>query len=273
MHPFLSSVGQLSYEVSGAGEPVVLVGGTGMPPVGWDAAGLRPALVEAGYQVLAFASRGVAPSAAPPPPYSVEDLSGDLAELLDHLGMSQCRVVGLSLGGFVTEVLARTRPELVRSAVFIAGAGPLTALTRLMVAAQRAAAAVGTVPTSSVVYDDVRAALPPDVLRDDDAQVQVWAQMLAFDTWTSPAGREGQHAAARAWLEDEHRMDQLGQITVPCLVVSFEHDLQFPPRCGRQAVAALPSAEFAEVAGAAHAGLFTHSRACREPIMEFLSRS
>jgi pimeloyl-ACP methyl ester carboxylesterase len=98
IYPFLSSVGQLSYEVSGAGEPVVLVGGTGMPPVGWDAAGLRPALVEAGYQVLTFASRGVAPSAAPPPPYSVEDLSGDLAELLDHLGMSQCRVVGLSLG-------------------------------------------------------------------------------------------------------------------------------------------------------------------------------
>ncbi len=263
----------IGFEISGAGEPVMLIGGTGMPPAGWDAAGLRPALVHGGYQVVAFAARGVAPSGAPAPPYTVEDLCLDVAGLLDHLGQSQCRVVGLSLGGFVTEVLARTRPDLVRAAVLIASAGPPTAMTRLMLRAQRDVAAAGPVPVSSTTYDDVRAALPPDVLRDDDAQVERWSQMLAFDTWTSSAGQSGQYTAAWSWLEDDQRMDRLAQITVPCLVVAFEHDLQFPPRCGRQAAAAIPRGEFIEVPSAAHGGLFTHPDVCCEILLSYINRS
>ncbi len=264
---------EIGCEISGAGEPVVLIGGTGMPPAGWDAAGLRPALVEGGYQVVAFAARGVAPSGAPAPPYTVEDLCLEVAGLLDGLGLSRCLVVGLSLGGFVTEVLARTRPDLVRAAVLIASAGPLTAVTRLMLRAQRDVAAAGPPPVSSFIHENVRAALPPDVLRDDDAQVELWAQMLAFDTWTSSAGRSGQHTAVWSWLEDDRRMDHLVQITVPCLVVAFEHDLQFPPRCGRLAAAAIPRGSFVEVPSAAHGGLLTHSDACREILLSFINRS
>jgi len=59
-----------------------------MPPFGWDAVHLRPALLEAGYQVVAFAARGVAPSDAPPPPYRIEDLAAEAAGLMDHLNLT-----------------------------------------------------------------------------------------------------------------------------------------------------------------------------------------
>lgn len=261
----------VAFEVSGIGEPVLLVGGTGMPPVGWDAMGLRPALIQAGYRVLIYAARGVAPSAGPPGPYRVTDLAGEAAGLLDHLGVRGCRVVGLSLGGFITEVLARTRPDLVRAAVLAASAGPTTALSRLMVRAQRDVAATGVLPASVTILDSVRGALAPEVLRDDDAEVERWAQMLAFDTWSGPDGRAGQYAAAWEWLdEDDTRMDLLAEITVPTLVIAFEHDLGFPPRCGRQAAAAMPRGEFVQIPDAAHAGAFTHSQPCRDAIVHFL---
>lgn len=62
------------------GPVVVLAGGTGMPPVVWELCGFVELLVSAGFQVVTYAARGVAPSDAPPAPYSIEDMTGDLAE-------------------------------------------------------------------------------------------------------------------------------------------------------------------------------------------------
>lgn len=263
---------RIAYEVSGHGEPVVLVGASGMPPFGWDAVQLRPSLLEAGYQVVAFAARGVAPSDGPAPPYRIEDLAAEAAGLMDYLDLTDCRMVGMSLGGFVTEVLARIRPDLVRAAVLVASAGPLTAYTRLMIEAERDVAAIASVPRSFALLEDIRVALPPVTLRDDDAQVEQWAQMLSFDTWSGPEGRDGQNAAAWSWLQDSSRMLRLGDITVPTLVVAFEYDLLFPPRCGRLAAGALAHGEFAEIPGGAHGGAFTHSSALCDIVVPFLAR-
>jgi len=110
------------------------------------------------------------------------------------------------------------------------------------------------------------------VLRDDDAQVEQWAQMLSVDTWSGPEGRDGQNAAAWSWLQDSSRMSRLGHITVPTLVVAFEHDLLFPPRCGRLTARALAQGEFTEIPGGAHGGAFTHSRALCDVALAFLAR-
>jgi pimeloyl-ACP methyl ester carboxylesterase len=262
---------QVAVEVSGAGEPVLLLGAAGMPTMGWDAVGLRPALVQAGYQVIAPAARGVAPSDAPPPPYSVGDLAADAAGLLEALGLTGVRVVGLSLGGFVTEVLARTRPALVRAAVLLASGGPATAVARLRARAQRDLAAAGALTDSYLTFEDVRAALPPDVLRDDDETVRQWTQMLAYDPWTSRDGRDGQYAAAWDWLEDHSHLGQLAHVSAPCLVLAFEHDPIFPPRCGRLAVQALPHAQMAVIPGAAHGGALTHPAPTCQAVLDFLA--
>jgi pimeloyl-ACP methyl ester carboxylesterase len=52
----------------------VLVCGCGEPAVGWHLT-VAPALVDAGYQVVTFDNRGVAPSPSPPAPYSITALA------------------------------------------------------------------------------------------------------------------------------------------------------------------------------------------------------
>ena len=64
----------LSYDVTGDGEPVLLVAGCGQPAVAFQI-GLAPALVDAGYQVVAYDNRGVPPSSMPPAPYSVAQMA------------------------------------------------------------------------------------------------------------------------------------------------------------------------------------------------------
>ncbi|WP_031108183.1 alpha/beta fold hydrolase [Streptomyces sp. NRRL S-146] len=267
---------RIAYERCGAGRPVILAGGTGMPAVAWKLCGLRGALVDAGFEVVTYAARGVAPSDAPPAPYTVEALAADLAGLLETLDLTATAVVGYSLGSFTAELLARTRPELVRAAVLLAGAGPLTGvLDAVLQAETELIAATGHLPSAFMKLQTLLASLPPEILREDEEQVRTWLELLDTQesVWTSPEGPAGQSAAADRWLRDRHRMSALADMHQPVLVAAFEHDLYFPPRAVNVAAEALPNAEFVVVPGAAHAGVLTHPKETVEAFVGFLART
>ena len=262
---------ELAYEVSGTGAPVLLIGGTGVPAVGWQFS-QAPALVAAGYRVVTFASRGVAPSEAPPPPYRIADIAADTAALIEHLAITPCFVVGVSLGGFIAEELSRTRPELVRGCVLIASAGAPTAYVRAKFAAERELFRAGPVPHSHDVVDMLAATLRFDALQDDDEAVSRWLAMLtqAPAAWASADGRLGQLHAEWSWMLDEDRPAGWAAVRVPCLVIAFEHDLYLPPRVGREAAQAMPDGRFAEVVGATHSGHFEHADRVNRLLVDFL---
>src|SRR6266550_1275797 len=102
MPEFTSGDMTVVYDVFGEGEPVVLVCGCGQPAVGWHLE-IAPSLAAAGYQVVTFDNRGVAPSSSPPAPYSIADMVDDTLGLLDHLGLDRVRIAGYSMGGWVAE--------------------------------------------------------------------------------------------------------------------------------------------------------------------------
>ncbi|MDI2127839.1 alpha/beta fold hydrolase [Yinghuangia seranimata] len=267
---------RISYDRVGAGPPVVLSGGLGMPPGVWDFCGLRDALVGAGFEVVTYSARGVAPSDAPPAPYAVADLAGDLAGLMDALGVTGATVVGYSLGSLTTELLARTRPDLVRSLVLLAGAGPLSGVLEATLRAEEELIALtGGIPPAYATLTVLTSLLPPDTLTQDDARLREWLALLGepSDVWTSADGEIGQTAAARDWMRDGDRMAALAEIRVPALVLAFEHDTYFPPAGGEAAAALLPQGEFVRVAGGAHGGLLTHAKATVEQIVGFVSRT
>jgi pimeloyl-ACP methyl ester carboxylesterase len=266
---------RLGYERMGDGDPVVLAAGTGMPPAAWDLCGLRRALVDAGHEVITFAARGVAPSDAPAPPYSISNMTADLVGLLTQLDIPRCALVGYSLGGFVAEHLVRTRPDLLTAVVLLASAGPLTPVLRAALETETALIAeLGHLPAAYARYETLHSTLPPAVLRDDPATTAAWWELLAAQeaSWTSPHGACGQSAAAHAWAHDADRVDQLRKIVRPVLVVAFEHDLFFPPSAGRAAAELLPRGEFVEVPDAAHGGLMTHPKDCTHALLPFLDR-
>lgn len=265
---------RIAYERRGQGRPVVLAGGTGMPPVTWELCGLHGALVAAGFEVVTYAARGVAPSDAPPAPYAMADLAGDLAGLMDHLGIVDAAVVGYSLGSFTAELLARTRPDLIGSLVLMGGAGPLRGLLDAVLEAEAALIGLlGHLPPAYAALQTLLSTLPPQVLRDDVEQVEAWRELLGgqASVWTSHDGEAGQAAASWGWLRDPARMAALAEIGVPTLVVAFEHDLYFPSLAGRVAADALPEGRFAQVDGAAHGGLLTHPKETAEVVLRFLA--
>jgi len=74
-------------------------------------------LLPAGLRIIRYDKRGHGLSTCTDAPYSIDDHTRDLADLLDGLGVRQATVVGLSVGGMIGQSLAGTRGDLVRGLV------------------------------------------------------------------------------------------------------------------------------------------------------------
>lgn len=100
----------LFYETVGSGPAVLLIHGLGSSTLDWERQ--VPAL-EGAHTVTTVDLRGHGQSEKPPGPYSIEAFAGDVAGLVDQLGLGPVAVVGISLGGMVGFQLAADRPDLV----------------------------------------------------------------------------------------------------------------------------------------------------------------
>jgi len=125
---------ELEYEVTGRGEPMVLIMGIGAQLIWWPTGFVE--MLSERYRVIRFDNRDVGLSTklegqmTPPPPkmiaramagrpvgapYSIVDMADDVAGLLDHLNLPSAHVVGISMGGMIAQALAITHMHRVRS--------------------------------------------------------------------------------------------------------------------------------------------------------------
>ena len=124
----------LYYETHGTGRPLILIhGGLGS---GEMFGPTIPALVAAGYQVIAPDLQGHGRTADIDRPIDVRLMADDIAALTRHLGLEQIDVVGYSLGGGVALFLASKHPELVRKVVIVSANARRDAMPSEMLAQQ-----------------------------------------------------------------------------------------------------------------------------------------
>lgn len=261
----------LSYEVVGEGDPLLLIAGCGQPAVAWHLS-LVPALVAAGYAVATFDNRGVAPSSSPPAPYSVAEMTIDALSLLDHLGWHEpVRVAGHSLGGWIAESLVLDHPGRVRAAALMGSANKPTAWEIAITTVERDLARSDVdLPPLFFATQTLRY-LPIADIQNDDV-VSTWLSFIAdLPVWPNP-GRLGQYEAALAWSTDPARTTRWPDVSVPCLVLAFEHDVDSPPDRARLAASIIPGCAYREIAGAGHIGIVTHADEVAEHLVTFFAR-
>jgi len=117
----------LNYDLAGPeGAPVVVFSNSlGSAIDMWDA--VVPALAGR-YRCLRYDTRGHGGSGSADKAISIDELAGDLAGLLDQLGIEKAHIVGLSLGGMTGQALASRSPERVASLALLATAAYLPPL-------------------------------------------------------------------------------------------------------------------------------------------------
>ena len=125
MSTFSSDGVEIYYEVSGQGEPIVLVHGFASDLTrNWKDVGWMGWLNEAGYRVIALDCRGHGKSAKL---YNTEDytgltMPGDVINLMDHLGLETAFLMGYSMGGMIAARLVQHHEERFKKAI-LAGVG------------------------------------------------------------------------------------------------------------------------------------------------------
>lgn len=96
------------------GAPLVFINSLGTDLRIWDRVVTR---LPEGLRVIRFDNRGHGLSSAPAGPYAMGTLVRDTETLLDTLGVKEAVLVGLSIGGLITQGLAAKRLDLVRGIV------------------------------------------------------------------------------------------------------------------------------------------------------------
>jgi pimeloyl-ACP methyl ester carboxylesterase len=102
----------IHYEIRGEGPPLLLISGTGHDHNFWS--GQLP-MFEQEYTCIVFDNRGMGNSSVPRPGYSLADMAGDAAAVLDDAGIDRAHVMGFSMGGHIAQELCLNHPGRVAS--------------------------------------------------------------------------------------------------------------------------------------------------------------
>lgn len=105
------------YWVSGEGEPLLWIMGTGMSGRAWHR--YQVPHFEGSYSNITYDMRGVGGADCPDAPYTPRVLAEDAVALLDELSIDSAHMVGFSLGACTLQELMIGWPERVRSAVLL----------------------------------------------------------------------------------------------------------------------------------------------------------
>lgn len=258
---------EINYDVAGSGPLVVLVMGSGSPGRVWKTHQV-PALTAAGYTVVTFDNRGIAPSSECGEGFVLDDLVADTAALIEHLGGMRARVVGTSMGARVTQELALARPDLVSHAVMMATYGRASAMQKALSRGERDLYDAGiTLPDSYRAAITAMNNFSPATLRDDTA-IGDWLAVLEYSGGAPSAGKRAQIGLEmRAGSE---RLTAYRRISAKTMVVGFADDRLIPVHLSREVAQSIPGARYEEVSDTGHFGYLERPEVVNSLLVDFL---
>ncbi|MFI5609329.1 3-oxoadipate enol-lactonase [Amycolatopsis sp. NPDC051903] len=203
-------------------------------------------LVERGYRVVRYDTRGHGASPVPDGPYELSDLGGDVVALLDDLGVDQAHLVGLSLGGMTGMWLGIHAPERLRSLTLCCTSAKLGP-PEMWADRARLVRAEGT---AVVAEAGVGRWVTPAYVQAHPDQVAFLRRMM------EDCPDEG-YAACCGVIERMDLLAELPKISLPTLVIAGADDPATPPDPHGTLIAeGVPGARLEVVASAAHLGSY-----------------
>ncbi len=212
------------------------------------------------YRVITWDERGFGDTVWDGQPYTYWDLASDAVGLLDHLGINDAVLGGMSQGGFISLRVALTVPERVR------------ALILLDTAAGTEDEAV--VPLYRAMIDDWVTNGPSDVLAETTASIilgepdlnRIW-----IDKWRARP-QELLALPGDALLTRDDITARLGEISCPALVVHGTADVAISADKAQALSDGLSGSQgVVMITDGTHAGNLTHPSAVNEAIIGFLA--
>ena len=258
----------LHHEIHGNADPaaptVLLSSGLGGAAAYWRPQ--IPALVAAGWRVLAYDQRGTnrSPSTLPAV-YTIDDMARDAIEVLDASATGACHFVGHALGGLVGLQLALSAPARIASLALVnAWSQPNAHTSRCFDA--RLALLAGSGPRAYAEAQPIF--LYPASWSAEHAGTVAGEVDHAFEHFPGESNLRARIGALRAFDIDA----QLSAIGIPSWVSCATDDVLVPWTCSQRLAQALPQASLERMAQGGHAHNVTEPQAFNTSLLRFLAQ-
>jgi 3-oxoadipate enol-lactonase len=251
---------RMYYQMTGTGDPLLLIPGLGATTDDWD-----PSFEAAtkNFTLILPDTRGSGRSEAKRKANRLHHYSADLIELMDHLNLERAHVLGISLGGIIAQRFAIDHPNRIHRLVLMSCAdrfGPyLQEMARLI------GNMVGRFPSRLFCRF-------MHMLGTGPAYIDKHPELLdARERGEQSVDRRAVMQQLRALVASDPDPHAHERITSPTLVIAGEDDVIVPQSYQRQMAEQIPEAQFVRLDGVGHNPLAECPKRVLPMIMHFLS--
>ncbi len=251
-----------------AGVPLVLLQHFRGNLDSWD-----PALIDAlasARRVITFDNTGVGGSTGTSP-NTVDQMAHDAIAFIAAIDLGQVDLLGFSVGSFVAQQIALTRPAIVRRLI-LASAAPQGAAGMHGWAAE-VIGAIGNPETSPEEYLTIFFTQSSSSRKaGQEALQRMYSRTEDRDVATSWATREAQYDAICTWgIPDHALLERLSCLKLPVFVANGDSDPMMLPHYSCLLAGLIPQARLKIYPDSAHGFLFQHHAVFAADVEAFLS--
>ena len=236
----------------------------------WD-----PALIDAlasDRRVVTFDNAGVGGSTGTTP-NTIEQMAHDAVDFITALDLGQVDILGFSIGSFIAQEIALTRPALVRRLV-LASAAPRGA-AGMHGWAPEVMSAVGLPEIGPEGFLAVFFTPSPASQQAGQEMIgRMYTRTEDRDAETSWATRQAQYDAVNTWgIPDHSQLQRLSAIGMPVFVANGDSDPMILPHDSCLPAGLIPQAQVKICPDWAHGFLFQHHADFAADVTTFLTRA
>jgi 3-oxoadipate enol-lactonase len=257
---------RIHYEVTGITKraPVLLVQGLGGEKNSWN---LQRAALALRHRTIAFDNRGAGRSDKPDGKYNLEEMADDAIAVLDAAGIENAHVVGLSMGGAISQIIALKHPNRVRSLTLVATACRNHAWREELL--ESWATTAETEGMTAVGKEAARWMIGPRSFR---RVLPALGWMGPLQLFNPPNAFVSQVKAILS-TDDGALNTELANIVCPTMVVVGNQDVLTPRGDAEEIASLIPTAELVVISGGAHGLHIEHASTFNRILLEFLGRA
>lgn len=221
-----------------------------------------PSLVEAGYRVLRYDTRGHGQSSVPEGPYSIELMAADVVGLMDSLHLGKVHFCGISLGGMIGQMVGTQYGDRLISLVLCSTSAYIAPREiwdeRIETVRKR-----GMVPVVDATIDR---------WFTRDGQKRLYTEVEKVRQMILNTSIDG-FCACCAAIRDMDQRESIRAISTRTLVVVGENDLGTPVSAAELIHERIPFSELRVLSDAAHFLHVEHASVFNHALLKFLKKS